>query len=391
LRDLQNLRLHPENVPLCFSIQERLINYIRRIEYRVRNIKSQISLVRGRIRHGRLPHEEADKLKATAHNKHSQKSAYDQLLSLLRDIGNGLAFIYINKWDIKPLCMSKEHAGFISCKKGLRMELALFRHCKAQNVLCILNDITNSLRHGDITMFKHGVPSIMEVKSGRAGTNDARTCRQLERARTISKYLKEDLGQNIYPGQGTATLHRRELTIDESEHRDTVTELLTKALESNSNLTLTLENGLYCNVSMAIDPTHESLNEIPQGGKMCVLFINTEKYVHQAYYPFTLSLSNPEALFAFYDGRCLITVFVDLGVIEQELGKQGIEVAVNIDGDDDFLSLTRRDVQLRINVSRHFFGRLGAEFLSLQWLIHELAALVKQQEKDIVFNTRMKS
>jgi hypothetical protein len=257
------------------------------------------------------------------------------------------------------------------------MELALFRHFKSQNIVCILNDITNSLRHGDITSFKGGVPTIMEVKSGCPRTNDARTRRQVERASRILKYMKEDQGQGVYPGQGTATLHRRELTIDESHHRDKLTELLMEALAATRNVTRTIERGLYYNVSVLGQAGVESLNQIPNGGRICAIFVNPGEYVGQAYYPFALSITNPEAVFDFYNNRCLITVVVDSSVIEHELVKAGIEMAFNEDSDNEFLSLQSRDSGLRVGVSRHFFNRIAVEFLSLEWLISELIGFTR--------------
>lgn len=111
-RDLNQLSTEPEDVSLCFSIQERLLTYIRRTECRIRAIKEQNNTLKKTIRHARLPWEETTKLKEQMAFNDTKKQSYDQLLKIFREIGDGIAFIYLHKWDIKPLCMSKELAGF---------------------------------------------------------------------------------------------------------------------------------------------------------------------------------------------------------------------------------------------------------------------------------------
>ena len=272
--------------------------------------------------------------------------------------------------------MSKEHAGFISGKKGFRLELKIFRYCKSQNIVCIFNDITNAIRYGDITVLKHGRPQLFEAKSGRSNKNDCRTQRQIERANTILKYLIHDQAEGVYPGQGDVTLHRRALAKSESHHRKRMETLLVKVLRSQKNAAIKIEKGLYYNVSVSVGAADKELNRLPKGGKWRFFFANMEKQIQQAYYPFTLSLKNPEALFAFYDGQCMITVFVDLNVIEEQLRERGINVEFYEDG-DYFLRMDNPQTSMRdVRVSHHFIGRLGAEFLSLKWMVQELCAFL---------------
>ena len=372
--DLNQLNRDPKDVSLCFSIQERLLTCIRRTEYRIRDVKKQNNALKNAIRHARLPRDETTKLKEQMELNDFKKQSYDQLLNIFRDIGDGIAFVYLDKWDIKPLCMSKELAGFISGKKGIRLELKIFRHCKSQNIVCIFNDITNSLRHGDITVLKHGIPTIIEAKSGRSGKNDNRAQRQIERAKNILNYLRHDRGERVYPGQGDITLLRRELAIKERHHRKKIESLLLDVLWTKKNKILKIEDGLYYNVSVSVGSTANELNKLPKAAKWCVFFVNMEKQIKQAYYPFTLSINHPEALFAFYDGQCVIAVFVDLNVVEEKLREQGITVEFYEDG-EYFLRMDNPSSLARdVRVSRHFVGRLGAEFLHLRWMIQVLSS-----------------
>jgi len=207
------------------------------------------------------------------------------------------------------------------------------------------------------------MPQFFEAKSGRISINDGRTLRQVERAKKILKYLIHDHAEGIYPSQGDITLYRREITIRERNHRKKLETLLEKVLMSQKNATIKVENGLYYNVRVSVDSVDKELNQLPKGAKWCVFFVNMEKQIKQAYYPFTLSIKNPEALFAFYNGQCLITIFVDLNVIEEQLRERGIAVEFYEDG-DYFLRMDNPLTLLRdVRVSHHFIGRLGAEFL----------------------------
>jgi len=379
--DLQKLRQNPEDIALCFSIQEQLVSRICRTEYRIRGLKENNVPLNRLVNHGRLPREYVLKLKAQVERNLMRKTELQNLLFILRAIGDGIAFIYLDKWDIKPFCLSKEHAGFISGKSGLRLELEFFRARKADGFPCILNDITNSLRYGDITCIKGGLPTIFEVKSSPPDRGNPRTQRQIDRARKLLKYFEDDQAEGVYPGQGSAILNRCELVVEEEHHRKKLTALIIEAFALKKNLTNIIEDGLYYHVSASVRTGLASLSQVPEGRHICAFFLNADKYVAQAYYPFTLSISNPESLFAFYAGLCVITVFIDFDVIKRELAKRGIQTSFNLDGEDDFVCLQGDAPTYRMQVSRHFFGRVAAEFLSLKWILQELAGQVERYVK----------
>jgi hypothetical protein len=334
------------------------------------------------IHHGRLAHEDVIKLKALLAHRYAKKAAYQTLLSVFRDVGDGIAFIYLDKWDIKPLCLLKENAGFISGKRGLRLELQIFRDSKRLNLPCIFNDITNSLRYGDITLAGGGLPRIIEVKSGRQRKRDARADRQVERGNRILKYLRDDQGEGVYPGYANITLHRRELFYEEKHHQQEVTNLLADALVSKKSLTRTIEKGLHYHIAVPGDAGIGNRDQLPKGSKMSCWYVTSEEYSNMAYYPFTLSIAHPESLFEFYDGKCLVVVFIDFTVIEEELAKAGATLEVRNDGEGDFLTLNNRDSGLRVNVSRHFIGRLAGEFLSLEWMLRHWVLEIERYSKE---------
>lgn len=375
-QDLNNLRTNPRNTSLCFLIQEKLIRHICRIESRVRETKKISKTLNELIKNGRFPREEVIKLREKIQYYSSKKNLYGYLLTIFRDVGDGIAFIYLNKWDIKPLCIGKEQAGFISGKKGFRLELRIFRQMKAQGKICIFNDVTNSLRYGDITVPKYGFPFLVEAKSGRSSYNDRRSKRQSERSGQIVQYLLKDEAVGLYPELGGAVIHRKPLFNREKDHREKLTTLAERAVREKMNFSVKIEKGL-CYQIVADGDGLEGWGKISKPGRWIGIFTNRYKKNKQGYYPFPLSIRNAEILFKFYAGECLITVFIDLEVIRQKLEKKNALVETyNKDG--WILCLMDLDKGKKIMVSEYFLSRFAVEFLSLKWLIKEFILMLKR-------------
>lgn len=89
----------------------------------------------------------------------------------LRSLGHYLASSIFDNWDIKPL-MFKERSGNISGKHGLKMELKALKKIGELGHEAVLNDITNSINYGDITISTYGFPHVIEIKS--SGNRNAR-------------------------------------------------------------------------------------------------------------------------------------------------------------------------------------------------------------------------
>ena len=72
---------------------------------------------------------------------------------------------YFDKWDIKPQSF-KEPPGFVSEKAGLNFELRILRLVFSSGHVEILNDLTNCLRYGDVSILARGRKLIVEALSG---------------------------------------------------------------------------------------------------------------------------------------------------------------------------------------------------------------------------------
>jgi hypothetical protein len=113
----------------CLSIQIKLLKKIQYIENKIRATKANIKRTQAVLevhdsqQLGKICLRDPKKSLLALHSK---LDGYRRVLHILKDIGDSLAFIYIDKYDIKPMRF-KEAPGFISGKSGLRKELVQLR------------------------------------------------------------------------------------------------------------------------------------------------------------------------------------------------------------------------------------------------------------------------
>ncbi|NNU33417.1 hypothetical protein HK413_03250 [Mucilaginibacter sp. S1162] len=154
---------------LWLSIQERLIVQITDTENRIRKARAGIKRIKHELtnKHSK---EIATALKKEIEYQNDQIDLSERLLFVYRSIGDAMAYTFISRHDIKPLS-EKQHAGFISNKKGNRFERQVLRLAFNRGAIAILNDLTNYLRYFDITIIKdHNVWLPLELKSGKKKT-----------------------------------------------------------------------------------------------------------------------------------------------------------------------------------------------------------------------------
>jgi hypothetical protein len=368
---------------LCLKIQLRLLRSTIHAEQQVRQLRGSIRVLKKRLAtpHPRLNESEAKAVRKRISLSQRRMDGYREVLAILRDIGDALAFTYINKWDIKPLAF-KESPGFLSEKEGLNRELEALRTVFARGHIGILNDLTNCLRYGDISVVKNGRLVIFEVKSGKSRSR--RTDRQSRKAREITEYLTTDRTKRLYNMEGE--FRRISTHSQETDHSSALNTLIAQAM-AQGTATATVENGLHYIVVATHTSQALDLVETVGGkckGKPIIAVVNEIIHANQGYWPFTLSISSSEALYRFYSNALTILVLVDSEVIEETFRAHGLQTELNLDENWAVrLSSTgpTDDEWIAAGISRHLFGRLFAEFLSLHWLLEE--AIHKGEQLEI--------
>jgi hypothetical protein len=212
----------------CLAIQERLLRHITYIEQKIRECHASIRNLNKRLRTQQptgITKGEAQAIKNEVSDSRHKIDEYRQLLTIFREIGDALAFTYIDKYDIKPLAM-KEAPGFLSQKAGLRFELKTLRTVFSLGHVGIMNDLTNCLRYGDISVPKDGtLRFLFEAKSGKYP--NSRTQRQFTKARKVINYLADDETDGLYGINGQ--FQRISLHSPEVHHRDQLNTLISSA------------------------------------------------------------------------------------------------------------------------------------------------------------------
>jgi hypothetical protein len=377
---IQELKINPSNINLCYYIQEKLLRHIKAAESKIRAINLKNEDLNFRIKNARLPKMEASLLKSSIAENLEVKAAYFSLLSVYRDIGDGIAFIYINKWDIKPMALDKEHAGFISKKKGLRFELKAFRMLKSNSIIAIFNDITNSLRHGDLTIPNSGSPIIFELKSGASSANSSRAQRQITKAQNVLDYLKTDVGVDIYKMQNGIPMYRFGTVEKERFYGRELTEMMQSALRDKKSFIREVEKGLYYSVVFNESDIDSVFSKLPKSIKPILMSVNDRKGRNLGCYPFTLSISDPHTLYEFYSGSFVSFIIVDAIEIDRQMSRKKFSVSY-LDDNEYFLELTHIDTGSIIKLSNHFFGRLVTDFLSLKWFLTHAVSNLNEIER----------
>jgi len=362
----------------CLEIQETLIQRLTYIEGRIRERKAAIKILKNQMGQSkiRLSKVEARKAKDKIEKYHYQIDRYQDLAIIYKNVGDALAFSYIDKWDIKPLAM-KEAAGSLSRKMGSCLERKILRRVFEIGHIALLNDITNCLRFGDITVPKDGKLILFEAKSSKRGTD--RDHRQSAEAESLINFYATDYSERLY-GRDLST-KRVGFRATEIHHRDKINNLVLSAIE-NENSFIEAEDGLFYLASTNFDPqiVEDIFNKCKGKPKAGLINCSSET---RFYFPIILTIQNPETLYKFYDGQLSIIVIVDTGVIENKLLSHDLQISF-IDNDDEWVAeISRNEISI-IKIGSALWSRLYAEFVSLDWFLNEVVVHVIESSLTIL-------
>lgn len=378
IRELQAKPLEKRLVSL--EIQEQLLYRIGRAEHQVRMIRKENKSIKRALAQPGASREVARKAKAKNQAGYEKIEGQQILISVLRSIGDSIAFIYGDRWDLKQM-VQKEASGFLTGKRGVRLERKIFRKAFEIGATVVLNDLTHTLRHGDIAVFRPdlwpdgGSPCLLiEVKSGRGG-DAARASRQMTAIKRMIDYLSTDK-REAENGQW----QRISVAQEPQYHFADATRLMCN-LPQAGWLMEEVEPGLHY---VLIDSAYKEMSydtifgKVFSRGKPLMICVNDMKNQTLGYYPFPLSIEDPEALFRFYNGAFVMFVIVYLEQVNERLAKYSLQVTSS--GNDEYpwmVSPIGVDVPNNEDISYvgyHPIGRLAAEFLRLDWLLDNMVA-----------------
>jgi hypothetical protein len=357
-----------ENRLIGLAIQEELIVRISRAERRIRRMRVAVSDTKLALKRRENSKAEAAGLKSRLSQLHDATQRQKDLINLLRDIGDSIAFIYVNRFDLKPLAF-KEPPGFITGKAGARLERSSFRLAYKHGVVGILNDITHTLRHGDVTILRQGRPmDIIEAKSGKGGKR-SRGERQVAAAQTMLDYLRDDVRHE------EAGSWRRVETMEAPVSLADKATSLAQRLPRGGSLHEKVEPGLHyilIDCEAGERAIKDAMSVVDAASRPYLIFVNEMKKEQLGYMPFPLHFTDTEITYRFYNGDFVMVVVVELSYLESRMVEAGMTFELTDDGDLPFKvgPIGRDEEKEGVSfVGYHPMGRLAAEFVSLDWLI----------------------
>jgi hypothetical protein len=366
--DIQSLKQSPNDAQLCLKIQEELIVCISNAERRISSLKKSVIQRKRDLRSRHSDRQRSRRLKQKITELVGRIEEYRLFTCVLRDVGDAIAFAYIDRWDIKPLSLKAE-AGFLTGKKGSRLERATLREVFRRGGIAILNDLTHSLRYGDITVLSESGFFIIECKSG--GGSFDRFERQARSADSVMSYLRTDSTEGL--ADQNIPLRRFETHATLRTHLSELNKLLEVA--DSEFLMREVERGQHYIVARSLPP--DRLNEAFakfNRSPLTICFLNDLKFNQYAFSPFTLSLANPKRLLDFYRGEFVVMIAIDFDVVVEQFAAHGLVVARTEDEEHWPWSIAdSKTNDEHIRVGRYMMTRMYAEFISLQWFVDEVA------------------
>jgi hypothetical protein len=367
------------------DIQIYILKRILHTENKISDKKEELKELKSALRTKSSSKEKSSNIKTKCLEIQKSIDGYYFLLYVWRCFGDGIAFKYLSKWNLKRLMFKsdspdiKQSSGFIGGKKGIDNEFALLLEAKANGVPALLCDLTNTIRHGDICLLGADDPYVIEVKS--SDNTNKRVKRQRESIGKIHSYLESDAGDIA----GIEIMQRVNLTVEERHNNDSFNTAIDSAVLGKS-CSINPEKGVhYIGYKIGSKPDYDALMS---GIKEPVVFLLNEvknKKSWGNYYPFTLSIKSADSLFAFLKGDIFLIVVLDGRVMKEMAEDIGfkLDIVQSIDVGLQFTkNVSETEEPFTAIVSEHFTGRLGFEFLSLKWFFENEKNLLNQlQEK----------
>ncbi|WP_404345049.1 hypothetical protein [Vreelandella venusta] len=381
--------IDPESTDLqpLLEFQSYLIKQIVRDEKRLKRRKDELVALKRGLRDKGLGKRESRALKELIKRKKEAIAGNKYFLYLWRCFGDGLVFKFISKWNLKRFLYEadsseiKQKPGYIHGKEGIDQELALLIDAVKNNVPAVLCDLTNVIRHGDLCLLGDSDPVVIEVKSSK--NRNKRVERQLESINKLQKYLEEDVGDV----GGVEGMRRVELHGEERHHGESFNKALDLSKEQ-PYAKLNPEKGLYY---IALNAEHEKdFDEVFEGIEAPIMYMLNQAKTEQRwdnYYPFVLSIKDPINLYRFIAGEVYVLVAVSSLVLKEMASDIGYDLAISEFENEAFIfskPIVGCDEPFRAIVSEHFSGRLGLEFMTLEWFFEHEKKLLEYMEAEVL-------
>ncbi len=352
---LSTIRNEPADLKTLFDLQKLLIAEITLAERRVHENKAASRAEQGR--------------RSTYYEKRAQ--AHRQSIYYWKTFGDAIAFLYCDRFALKHVYYNthnvnaKQDSGFISGSVGFEREFDTLKRLVEGGVPCVLCDLTNTIRYGDICVMVQDDPILIEVKS--SSTRDRRRTRQLRNIKTLHEFYETDVSHGL---RGFPTVYRVATRSVPHSFDLELNECIDDAYEQGYALK-SPEAGV-CYVAIFGDVRVEDVLRQVDLAEPLLFFLNETKRnrAWSPYLPFTLLIQSERALYDFVLGRLFVMVVLDVEVIRGLVRTLGWKPTFDLESDYP-LQASRKGEEEQAKLSGHTLARVAMEALSLKWVVEE--------------------
>ena len=364
---LSAIREDRNDLTKLLKLQKLLISEIYLAEKRVRENKQKEQIVNG---------DKSKRLRA-------RTKEFQQIIYYWKTFGDAIAFMYIDRFALKHVYYNiqnlypKATAGFLSGSAGFSHELKVTEFLINNGNPCVLTDLTNTIRYGDVCVLHGPDPVLIEVKASKS--KDRRRTRQRQSLRQLMEFYKTDRLDGL---QGLPHVRRIRVSEPKSFAKE-FNKCIAEAYRYGHAVASPEEGVYYITVV-----NHEVTPDIifapirARARKPWLFFLNETKSncAWAPYYPFTLLIETPTALYDFIVGRLTIVVVLDIAVIKRQFIEEGYTVEIVPESRIPF-RIDRPNTDAVVGISEHYVKRVALEAVSLQGIVQ--GELLKATEKEM--------
>lgn len=242
-------------------------------------------------------------------------------------LGDSLAFLYMDRFSLKQTFFNvdndkpKQDSGFLSGQAGLLHEVALLNDAIENGVPAVLCDLTNVIRYGDVCLLGGSDPFPIEVKS--SNTRDSRGKRQKMKLKTLQDFLQLDQATDF---RGIAGTTIRTAFTSPPRSFDAVLKAAISEAASHGTSIFEVDECLKVAVISGGSLDYDRFFSGVNPSRALVSFVNQIKtnMIWGCYFPYALTLSNPEHYEKFVRGDITIVSLLNMSAFEEKLAYDGV-------------------------------------------------------------------
>ena len=284
--------------------------------------------------------------------------------------GDAIAFLYLDRFALKAVYYNihnlavRQDAGFLTGSVGFERELDGVRRLIHAGCPCVLTDLTNTIRYGDICLLQGPDPRLIEVKSSKVKSR--RVSRQRKNLGRLREFYETD---GLDGFRGLPRVCRLPTHIECKSFQAEFNQCINAAYDKGYGLVSPEEGIHYVAVVKTDTPLLDVFRQV-RADHPWAFYLNNWKSEQRwaPYYPFTLLIETDRALYDFMLGRLFIVVLLDTAVMKRAVSELGYVPEIVRESPYP-LRAKATGLEGGVRISQHLIFRAVLEAVSLKWIV----------------------